>query len=427
MPVVEIEIAAESFLDLREGEKSSAEADDSYGQCRLARRHRAFQVRETRGREDRGAANEIRDRRRDRSANVRSELFGRHRDENRPVTDAETDRERESVDHSAREPGRVQINRGDQETAREESRDRFTSAAEVLTHETRRQIADREADRAEQDRITGAHRALDVQAGGELGGERHQNAGREIDRDADQNTADVAPRFPAREDDERIAARNFARMRFREHTRLRNLESREQERDPHQTTGDVRRFPIEMLADESGGDDAEHSESRDDRRSETALFLRQRLRDEGDRSTQLACEPHATEEAAERIAVRIPDESVREVRERVKQDRAEHHGESALLVGEHSPNDSTHHHAGHLRVVDENALLEESVAGVAESFERRSANHAEEGDVEEVDEVAEARDDDREIQNRFEVFQEFHETGFRRAGPRWSKKKEFGH
>jgi len=111
---------------------------------------------------------------------------------------------------------------------------------------------------------------------------------------------------------------------------------------------------------------------------------------------ELAREADACDESQRAVVFDARDGAVREVGERVHEDRSEEHREAPLPIAEHAPHDASDEHAGHLQI-------EQSTDGRVEVRRRNSeldeallADHAEEDEVVDVDEIAECCHENRE-------------------------------
>ncbi len=134
----------------------------------------------------------------------------------------------------------------------------------------------------------------------------------------------------------------------------------------------------------------------------------QDLGHEGDPCPELACQSDAGDEAQGRVGGKGRDHPVRDVRDGVQEDRAEHDLEPAFPVTQDAPEDAADEHASHLHVEEIHAVVDQLLAGKAKRFKARHPDDAEEHQIVDVDEVAEGGDDDGQAEYMAEVAARFY-------------------
>ena len=122
------------------------------------------------------------------------------------------------------------------------------------------------------------------------------------DGHADQDAGDVAGGALARREQlQEAAARVRQRLHLLEHPRLVHADAQHQQRDPHRAADEVRRAPVEPVADEDGHHGAADADRGDERRRVAAALARHDLADERDARAQLARQADAGDQAQRRV------------------------------------------------------------------------------------------------------------------------------
>jgi hypothetical protein len=214
----------------------------------------------------------------------------------------------------------------------------------------------------------------------------------------------VAEHVLARQQRQEVAALDGALRGRVEHPGLRHADTQREQREPHTAADVVGVPPVRALpdrgnatADDARRDAAADTDARDDRGRDAAPALVHELADQRDASAELTGEADARDHAAHAVLLDRGHGAVREVRERVRDDRAEQHGQPAALVAENAPQDPADDQAAHLQLEQEQALARQLVSGrVPELDQARIADRPEQDQVVDVDEVTEGGDDHRQ-------------------------------
>ena len=164
--------------------------------------------------------------------------------------------------------------------------------------------------------------------------------------------------------------------------------------------GEARQQPADPLAlgvHLVGEHRAERAEHHHHHGAVAAFLTRHGLGDQGDARAQFSGQPHPGDEPHDAVGDHIEGEGVDDVGRAVEQDAAEQHGDAALLVAPHPPEDPTHQHAQHLHVeqVDPD-LREPRVVRTQDGEQALPLHHVEEHQVVDVHEVAQGRHHDQQ-------------------------------
>ena len=157
--------------------------------------------------------------------------------------------------------------------------------------------------------------------------------------------------------------------------------------------------PGHDLGHQAGHDGAEDADGGDERGAIAAALLGEGFRDERDAAAELAREADAGDEAPGRVGLEAVDETVGDIGQRIEQDGSEERRQAAHAVPEDAEEDAAEEHAGHLPrhqvMVPLTALDEMLQAEIAQTL---FAHGHEQGQVVDIDEVAERADDDGGVQ-----------------------------
>ena len=133
----------------------------------------------------------------------------------------------------------------------------------------------------------------------------------------------------------------------------------------------------------------------------------QDLGHEGNARPQLSGQSDTGDETQRCVGRKGGDHAVRNVRQGVQEDGAEHDLEPPLPVAQNTPDDPADQHAGHLHIKEKYPVVGHVLAGQTQRSEARHAHDAEEHQVVDVHEITEGCDNDRQAEDMTEM-----NTGF---------------
>ncbi len=184
-----------------------------------------------------------------------------------------------------------------------------------------------------------------------------------------------------------------------EHARLGHADPGDEQQKAEHAADDEGVPPVIGIGDDVREDGAGDAHRGDEHGAVAPDARVQDLGHEGDPRPELAGQADAGDEAQGCVGLKRRDHAVRDVRDGVQEDRAEHDLEPALPVAQNAPDNPADQHARHLHVQKKHAVVDQLLPGKPERLEARHPDDAEEHQVVDVDEIAESSDDDRQAEN----------------------------
>ena len=327
-------------------------------------------------------------------AQVGAELLGGDGHEQGPKAHGQAEAETQHIIAHRRQAAQAQADRDQGCAADQEDGHGLAPTGQALGQEAGADVANNQPNIAPHDGIGADHGAGHPEHGRGLRGEEHKDAdhepGRSPERDREQIAADACRRA---EQQGQAALRN-GRIESLEHPRFMGLPAQCEQSEAHHAADDESLGPSCELAYSPRENGPGDTDAGDDGGAVRALGLGQAFDHEGDANTQLAREAEAGDHAQDLKLPDTGDEAIQQRRGGIDDDRSEQRRQPAPAIRDHAPHETANQHADHLQTKQ----VPESCGNVridhSERFQAAFADHADQHDVVDVDEVAEGRDDD---------------------------------